>query len=321
MYAVYHGSTGLKNIARKVNGLTQILRQQVEQLGYKVTNATSFDTITVDASSVQGRASSVLQAALERGINLRRVDETHVGVTLDESVLKQDLIDLINVFAAAKGAPSIDSAKLSSPSSSSIPKEFVRTSEFLAQPVFNTHHSETEMLRYIHSLQNKDLSLCHSMIPLGSCTMKLNSTTSMVPLSWKEFSNIHPFVPVDQAEGYRHVIEVSVASLFPRSIVWLIRLAFVLQELEKDLCTITGFHSCSLQPNSGASGEYAGLSVIRAYHESRGQGHRDICLIPLSAHGTNPAVSSQFAFQSNRGLLNDITTCSLRSWPVSKLWR
>ncbi|KAG9007298.1 glycine decarboxylase subunit P [Tulasnella sp. JGI-2019a] len=267
MYAVYHGSSGLTKIARKVNDLTQVLRNQVESMGYSVVNTTLFDTITVDVSSVPGGATSVMKAALDRGINLRAVDEMHVGVTLDESVGARDLLDLVNAFGAAKQQSPVDVSQLSLPSTSRIPQELIRTSEFLRHPVFNTHHSETEMLRYIHSLQSKDLSLCHSMIPLGSCTMKLNSTTSMLPLSWEEFSNMHPFVPVDQAQGYHQIIE----------------------ELERDLCTITGFHACSLQPNSGASGEYAGLSVIRAYHESRGEGHRDICLIPLSAHGTNPA--------------------------------
>ncbi|KAG8850574.1 glycine decarboxylase subunit P [Tulasnella sp. 330] len=267
MYAVYHGASGLTKIAKKVNGLTQILRNQLESMGYKVVNTTSFDTITVDVSSVPGAATSVLKKALDNGINLRPVDQTHVGVTLDESVLSHDLLDLVNVFGASKQTSPVEAAQLSPPSESSIPQELVRTSEFLQHPVFNCHHSETEMLRYIYNLQNKDLSLCHSMIPLGSCTMKLNSTASMIPLSWEEFSNIHPFVPEDQARGYHLMIK----------------------ELERDLCTITGFHSCSLQPNSGASGEYAGLCVIRAYHESRGEGHRDICLIPLSAHGTNPA--------------------------------
>lgn len=208
MYVVYHGASGLTKIAQKVNGLTQVLRNQVESMGYQVANTTSFDTITVDVSSVSGAAASVLRTALNRGINLRPVDETHVGVTLDESVLSQDLLDLINIFGAAKQASPTEIAQLSSPSKSSIPPELVRTSDFLPHPVFNSYHSETEMLRYIHNLQSKDLSLCHSMIPLGSCTMKLNSTTSMIPLSWEEFSNMHPFVPVDQARGYHRMIEV-----------------------------------------------------------------------------------------------------------------
>ncbi|KIO28834.1 hypothetical protein M407DRAFT_242879 [Tulasnella calospora MUT 4182] len=266
MYAVYHGSEGLQRIARRVHNSARALKDRLEFMGYKIVNSTFFDTLTIDTSNVGG-ADKVHEAALQNGINFRPIDGTLVGVTLDESVLSRDLLDISNVFAAAAGASLSGGESLKLPSGSAIPTEFQRTSQFLTQPVFNTHHSETEMLRYLYSLQAKDLSLCHSMIPLGSCTMKLNSTTSMVPLSWKEFATIHPFVPIDQAQGYGQIIK----------------------ELESDLAAITGFHACSLQPNSGASGEYAGLSVIRAYHESRGEGHRDVCLIPLSAHGTNPA--------------------------------
>ncbi|KAG8900612.1 glycine decarboxylase subunit P, partial [Tulasnella sp. 403] len=207
MYAVYHGSSGLKRIATKVHNLTQILKNKLEALGYTTTNKAFFDTLTIDVSSVTGGSSALLQIALDRGINLRQVDETHVGVTLDESVLRQDLLDIVNIFATAVGAPEIDAASIVKPSTVSYPPALQRQSEILPHPVFNTHHSETEMLRYLHSLQAKDLSLCHSMIPLGSCTMKLNSTTSMVPLSWKEFSTIHPFVPLDQAEGYAEIIK------------------------------------------------------------------------------------------------------------------
>ncbi|KAG8925833.1 glycine decarboxylase subunit P [Tulasnella sp. 418] len=225
-------------------------------------------TMLVPPGEWAGNAAAVLAAADLAGINFRPVDENHVGVTLDESVLPKDLVDIINVFASASGSEQVTLDSIpSSPLSSALPSKFNRTSNFLPHPVFNTHHSETEMLRYIYHLQQKDLSLCHAMIPLGSCTMKLNSTTSMKPLSWKEFSSIHPFAPQDQALGYAEIIK----------------------ELEADLSTITGFHATSLQPNSGASGEYAGLCVIKAYHESRGEGHRNVCLIPLSAHGTNPA--------------------------------
>lgn len=271
MYAVYHGPTGLKNIALKVHGFTQVLKTSVEKLGYKVTNGpTFFDTLTIQASSSPAKSAAALhEASLAAGLNLRKVDDDHVGVTLDESVKPQELVALINVFASTAGASPVDLNSLSSSTvtESSIPSDLRRTSAFLPHPVFNTHHSETEMLRYIFHLASKDLGLVHSMISLGSCTMKLNSTSSMIPLTWPEFSNIHPFVPFDQVVGYRTIIK----------------------ELEDDLCRITGFHSASLQPNSGAAGEYAGLSVIRAYHESRGEQHRDICLIPLSAHGTNPA--------------------------------
>ncbi|KAA1467984.1 glycine dehydrogenase [Dentipellis sp. KUC8613] len=264
MYAVYHGPNGIKRIANKVHGLTRLLKSTVEKYGYTVTNPEFFDTLLIEAPD----AAKVHAAAAAVSVNLRRVDDKHVGVTLDESVGPIDFLRIANVFSAASGAPSLSLHDVPDPNGSpAIPQQLVRTSEFLTHPVFNKHHSETEMLRYIHHLQSKDLSLVHSMIPLGSCTMKLNSTSSMIPLTWPEFSSVHPFAPLDQVKGYLEVIK----------------------ELESDLCKITGFSACSLQPNSGAAGEYTGLSVIRAYHESRGQGHRDICLIPVSAHGTNPA--------------------------------
>ncbi|KAK7465389.1 glycine decarboxylase subunit P [Stygiomarasmius scandens] len=267
MYAVYHGPDGLQRIADKVHGFTQVFKSAIESIGYKVSNTTYFDTVTVDVAAVGQNAEALHQASANVSINLRRVDSEHVGVSFDESVTPEDLVKLINVFAAVISSPSISLANLKEPVGSSVPSTLKRTSEYLRHPVFNKHHSETEMLRYINHLASKDLGLVHSMIPLGSCTMKLNSTSSMIPLTWPEFSNVHPFVPYDQVEGY-HVI---------------------IKELEQDLAKITGFHSTSLQPNSGAAGEYAGLCVIRAYHESRGEGHRDICLIPVSAHGTNPA--------------------------------
>ncbi|EGO31043.1 hypothetical protein SERLADRAFT_444616 [Serpula lacrymans var. lacrymans S7.9] len=267
MYAVYHGPGGLRRVANKVHGYTQVLKTAVERLGYKATNDSFFDTLTIDVSVAAKDADSVHAAAVAAGINLRRVDDRHVGLTLDESVSPRDLIALINVFAPAASAPSASLSDFPVPEVPSIPLELQRTSEFLPHPVFNKHHSETEMLRYIFHLSSRDLGLVHAMIPLGSCTMKLNSTSSMIPLTWPEFGAVHPFAPVDQVQGYQHII----------------------QELESDLCKITGFHACSVQPNSGAAGEYTGLTVIKAYHESRGEGHRDVCLIPLSAHGTNPA--------------------------------
>ncbi|KAF8445594.1 glycine cleavage system P-protein-domain-containing protein [Boletus edulis BED1] len=267
MYAIYHGPVGLTRIAEKIHLFTQLLHAGVERLGFRVVNNAYFDTLTIDVSPVCKSAEVVHAAAALKSINLRRVDSTHVGVTLDESVGYEDLETLVSVFSTTTSGPTEVLASIPEPIATALPASLVRSSEFLPHPVFNTHHSETEMLRYIFHLASKDLSLVHTMIPLGSCTMKLNSTSSMIPLTWPEFGGVHPFAPVDQVEGYKQIIK----------------------ELETDLCKITGFHSCSIQPNSGAAGEYAGLTVIRAYHESRGEGHRDVCLIPLSAHGTNPA--------------------------------
>ncbi|OBZ78701.1 putative glycine dehydrogenase (decarboxylating), mitochondrial [Grifola frondosa] len=267
MYAVYHGPAGLLRIAQKVHALTQIIKSAVEKYGYKAISAEFFDTLTLDVSAAAKDAEAVHAAAQAAGVNLRRIDSKHVGLTLDESVGVEDVVTLVNVFASAASASPITVADLAIVASPAVPQTLQRTSKFLPHPVFNTHHSETEMLRYIYHLQSKDLGLEHAMIPLGSCTMKLNSTSSMIPLTWPEFASVHPFAPTDQVKGYLELIK----------------------ELEEDLCKITGFHACSLQPNSGAAGEYSGLSIIRAYHESRGEGHRDICLIPVSAHGTNPA--------------------------------
>ncbi|KAF9535661.1 glycine dehydrogenase [Crepidotus variabilis] len=266
MYAVYHGSDGLRRISSKVHKFTQVFESAVKAMGYKSVNEHFFDTLTLDVSAVSS-AKSVHALASAVSINLRPIDDHHVGITFDESVSPDELVKLLKVFASAASASAPTITELPEPDAPSIPTHLRRTSNYLSHPVFNKHHSETEMLRYINHLASKDLSLVHSMIPLGSCTMKLNSTSSMIPLSWPEFSTVHPFAPYDQVQGYHQIIS----------------------ELEEDLCKITGFAAASLQPNSGASGEYAGLCVIRAYHESRGQGHRDICLIPLSAHGTNPA--------------------------------
>ncbi|KAN0133205.1 Glycine cleavage system P domain containing protein [Lactarius tabidus] len=268
MYAVYHGPEGLRRISNKVHGLTQLLKAIVERLGYRAKHQHFFDTLLLDVTGAVPSAQSLHSITTEAGINLRIVDDKHVGVTLDESVGPVDFLRIVNAFAASVGAPISTVENLPTLDRTlAIPETLRRTSDYLPHPVFNKHHSETEMLRYIHHLQSKDLSLVHSMTPLGSCTMKLNSTSSMIPLSWPEFSDVHPFVPLEQVKGYSKIIS----------------------ELETYLCKVTGFHACSLQPNSGAAGEYAGLSVIRAYHESRGEVHRDICLIPVSAHGTNPA--------------------------------
>ncbi|KAF8338255.1 glycine dehydrogenase [Cantharellus anzutake] len=271
MYAVYHGAEGLKAIASQVHFFTQVLACQLEALGYCITNhGEFFDTLTIETDD----AARLHQVAGDHLINLRRIDGRHVGVTIDESVTPDDLVSLINAFALNVSKPQVTLPYILSTHatsfaefSPSFPSSLARTSEFLEHQLFNTHHSETEMLRYIHHLQSKDLSLVHGMIPLGSCTMKLNATATMIPVTYPGFSKLHPFAPIEQAKGYHTLIK----------------------ELESDLCKITGFHSCSLQPNSGAAGEYAGLSVIRAYHASRGESHRDVCLIPVSAHGTNPA--------------------------------
>ncbi len=263
MYAVYHGPDGLRQIARRVRLLTAVLERTLEELGYMLNHGLTFDTLTiVDGPRDQDQ---LIAAALDQGINLRRYDDGAVGVSLDESTTTEDLADLLIVFGAAEEA--IDLERLANEVDLEYPEMFRRTSDFLTHPVFHRYHSETEMLRYIHRLQAKDLSLTHSMIPLGSCTMKLNATTEMYPVSWPGFGQLHPFAPRDQTGGYQALFE----------------------QLEAWLAEITGFAATSLQPNAGSQGEYTGLLVIRAYHQSRGQGHRNVCLIPGSAHGTNPA--------------------------------
>ncbi|MDX6750487.1 aminomethyl-transferring glycine dehydrogenase [Geminicoccaceae bacterium 1502E] len=259
-YAVYHGPEGLKKIAGRVHRMTSILAAGLAGSGIEVVNRGWFDTLTLKA---QGRAGELCARAAEAGINLRLVDADHLGVSLDETVDRPLMERLLGVLGAGSG----DIEALDSKAASGIPDGLVRESGFLEHPVFASHRSETRMLRYLRKLQGKDVALDRSMIPLGSCTMKLNATTEMIPVTWPGFGNIHPFVPREQARGY--------AELF--------------RSLEAFLCEITGFASVSLQPNAGSQGEYAGLLVIRAFHESRGEAHRDICLIPSSAHGTNPA--------------------------------
>ncbi|CAG8665752.1 5565_t:CDS:2, partial [Racocetra fulgida] len=257
MYGVYHGPEGVKNIAKRIHNFTNTLAADIKSHGYTIKTNHFFDTLNVH---IEGGSKKIYEKALKAGINLRKVDDFTIGITLDETVTKNDLENLINVFAKDPSyVPNlVDIEK------SNIPNRFLRTSPFMQHQVFNSYHSETEMLRYIYHLQSKDLSLAHSMISLGSCTMKLNATTEMIPVTWPEFANIHPFAPIDQAEGYKILIQ-------------------------HDLAEITGFDGISLQPNSGAQGEYAGLRVIGAYHKSRGDEKRDVCLIPDSAHGTNPA--------------------------------
>ncbi len=261
MYGVYHGPDGLTRIARRVRAFTQALRAALLDLGHAIGEDLVFDTLRV---KVKGNASDVIGAARARRINLRDFGNGTVGVTLDETTDRHLLADLIEAFG---GRASEDQDALLARASLDIPAAFNRTSPFMTHPVFNTHRSETEMLRYLHRLQSRDLSLTHSMIPLGSCTMKLNATSEMMPVTWPQFGNMHPFAPREQWEGY----------------------AEVFAQLEAWLAEITGFSAVSLQPNAGSQGEYAGLLTIKAYHEHHGNRHRDVCLIPESAHGTNPA--------------------------------
>lgn len=262
-YAVYHGPEGLRHIARNIHRMAVAFDGSLKTMGYQQNNPVFFDTLEIDLDDVD--VVKLRNTAEKNEINLRYIYNTRVGVSFNETTTLADLNKLISVFAEAKGvkAPVIDAI----PEETSIPEGAHRTDDFLAHEVFHKYHSETDMMRYLKSLERKDLALNQSMISLGSCTMKLNAASEMIPLSWPSWGGIHPFVPVEQAEGYQ----------------------FIIRELEKDLAEITGFDATSLQPNSGAQGEYAGLMVIRAYHESRGDGHRNIALIPNSAHGTNPA--------------------------------
>ncbi len=262
MYAVYHGPEGITRIARRVQLLTAVLAQALAKAGYNLGDAPVFDTLKI--SGGPRSQAEIESAALGKGINMRYFDDGAVGVSLDETVTVADLRDLLDCF----GAPQADFEALAAKVNLVYPAPFARSGpEILSHPVFHSYRSETDMLRYMHQLQARDLSLTHSMIPLGSCTMKLNATTEMIPVTWPEFGGLHPFAPADQAEGYR--------DMFRRLEAW--------------LADITGFAAVSLQPNAGSQGEYTGLLMIRAYHNSRGQGHRHICLIPSSAHGTNPA--------------------------------
>ena len=258
MYAVYHGPTGLKQIAERVHAHICTLRAGLEELGHATGEFPCFDTVSVNVPIET--AAELLTSARTRQINLREIDATHIGISLDETTTSADVEELLQIFGAR--SPSVHTL-----SADTIPIELQRESPYLTHPVFNSYHSETEMLRYIHRLQTKDLSLVSAMIPLGSCTMKLNATAEMIPVTWREFCELHPFVPQEQAEGYQRLFS----------------------QLETWLAEITGYSGISLQPNAGSQGEYAGLLVIRKYHQSRGESHRDVCLIPTSAHGTNPA--------------------------------
>ncbi len=268
MYAVYHGPQGLKRIAQRVAAYTAVLAKGLKALGHEVVNASAFDTLTVAAGE---RSSAIAARAVAAGANLRRISATQLGISLDETTTRADVAAILSWFAdGPQTPPAVDD--FATGVEPLIPEALRRSSAFLTHPVFNTHHSETEMLRYIRSLSDKDLALDRSMIPLGSCTMKLNATSEMIPITWPEFANIHPFAPADQLAGYAQLD----------------------QQLRDWLCQATGYAGISLQPNAGSQGEYAGLLVIRAWHASRGDSARTICLIPESAHGTNPA-SAQMA--------------------------
>jgi glycine dehydrogenase len=264
MYAVYHGPEGLRSIAARVHALARLLDHALRSLGLRQLNTAYFDTLQVEVAS---GAAAVRERALGAGINFRYIDDRRIGIALNETVDTSDLRDIVGVFATAVGKPAPDLAPGTPTGQEHLPAPLRRTTGFMTHPVFNAHRSETEMMRYIRSLERRDIGLDTSMIPLGSCTMKLNAATEMLPVTWEHFSRLHPFAPVDQAQGY----------------------AEIFRGLEAALCEITGFAAVSLQPNSGAQGEFAGLMVIRAYHRSRGEGHRDVVLIPASAHGTNPA--------------------------------
>ena len=265
MYAVYHGPRGLRAIAERVAGLTSILAQGLRALGVQVRHASFFDTLRIEGTPAA--VAGWLIAAEARRMNFRRIDAHAVGISLDETTSPADVEEIWAVFAAGVAPSPPALAAMADSAERAWPEALARKTAILTHPVFNTHHSETEMLRYIKKLEARDLSLTHSMIPLGSCTMKLNATAEMLPITWPEWGRIHPFAPVAQAAGYQ----------------------LVFKQLESMLAEITGFSGISLQPNAGSQGEYAGLLVIRKYHQTRGEGHRDVCLIPSSAHGTNPA--------------------------------
>lgn len=265
-YAVYHGPGRLKNIAQRINRMASIVAAALKQKGVEVINDTWFDTLTINLSD---QRDAIYQTALDKGINLRLLGDDKVSISFDERKTREDIRALLNVLLGDDHDMDIDDldADCRADELTGIPVGYTRDSDYLTHEVFNRYHSETEMLRYLKRLENKDFSLTHGMIPLGSCTMKLNATSEMLPVTWAEFADIHPFAPKDQTVGYRKMIA----------------------ELEAFLTEVTGYDEISMQPNSGAQGEYAGLVAISRYHESRGEGHRNVCLIPSSAHGTNPA--------------------------------
>ena len=268
MYAVYHGPEGLKAIAERIHHFAQTLSNGLTALGFEQLNAHYFDTLCIRVTS----HSTLRTIAESKGVNLRYIDQELVGISIDETTSAADIELLVHIFAAAAGKSAVT---LTQANTLQLPNGLVRKSSYLNHSVFHVHRSESQMMRYIKQLENKDLSLNTSMISLGSCTMKLNAATEMMPVSWPEFGALHPFAPADQCKGYAQII----------------------QELNQYLCEVTGFTACSLQPNSGAQGEYAGLLTIRAYHQHHGNQHRDVVLIPISAHGTNPASAVMAGFK------------------------
>ncbi|MDB5250486.1 MAG: glycine dehydrogenase [Segetibacter sp.] len=271
MYAVYHGADGLKTIAKRVSLLAHALSKELKELGFEQVNSSYFDTVKVKVDDVD----TIRKLAEAQKMNFHYFIDGFIGITIDETTAQCDVLDILHVFAESIGMGDAGVMFSYDTNLDNIPTALTRTSSFLQHPVFNTHHSESEMMRYLKSLENKDLSLDHSMIPLGSCTMKLNSATELIPVSWPEFSKMHPFAPTDQWQGYHDIVV----------------------ELEKWLSNITGFAATSLQPNSGAQGEYAGLLAIKRYHEDRNEIHRIVILIPISAHGTNPASAVMAGFK------------------------
>jgi len=270
MYAVFHGPDGLTKIASRVAILTEALHNALTAMGLTQVNTHYFDTLKVEVKD----EAAIRTAAEQQGVNFRYFGTGHVGIAVDETATREEIAKVIGIFATVLGIKAVE-AVYSNDASNRFPAGIARTSEFLTHPVFNTHHSESEMMRYMKSLENKDLALNTSMISLGSCTMKLNAASEMIPVSWPEWGGLHPFAPKTQTLGYEQLIE----------------------NLSKDLAEITGFDACSLQPNSGAQGEYAGLMVIRAYLADKGQSHRNVVLIPISAHGTNPASAAMCGFK------------------------
>lgn len=261
-YAIYHGPKGITDISSRIHALAKVAHREIGKAGYKVTEDPFFDTFTIDVSSKGMTSADIQNGAVSVGANVRVIDENTVGISMGEGITRDDLKALL------AGAFKISNPDLSADDSTkNVDAKYAREGEIMTHPVFRQHHSETQMLRYLKTLENRDLALNHSMISLGSCTMKLNATSEMIPVTWSEFCNIHPFAPTDQVLGYHEMIE----------------------DLNKDLSEITGFAAVSAQPNSGATGEYAGLLAITSYLESIGEGHRNVCLIPKSAHGTNPA--------------------------------